>query len=1335
MGYAKRPGLTLAVLSLLVLSTVPPVVPEQLGVEPREVALPGGGANATMELLVKNDTYVLASHVSVEGRPSTTTALRRATPATTVAFSGGVDFLEPDPDMSWYYGDLVGETDLDRAAALDGQYLATSVAAFAYQLFLVDVDPAGLYSLAVGWRGHAGSSDGTTALFGASLYAYLNFSRGWSLLATYGSPTGEDRPMGASELLAPWRYVNRTLTGEWKVIVLAISHTGFNSTLSTDALNVTETHSSWPRPRLDVGADGSTEWGYGTLGGTGELGHAGAFDDGSTEVSFAFEPGGGHNASASLLVPRGSTVEHAFLDYRAFPTLGERGSTGSGAAVPEGGTGPPLQVTGVPPNAHHTNSSALLTDVVKHNITDQQQPLWRQNLRLGHDPLGDFSLAQVITAGRDGALRGVAFYVHDIIESPGNITVQVTDTSSTGPEPSPPYLGEAVLRMADVRTGEWNFVPLTGVQLTEGEQYSIVLMAMDSGSGSVYSTYEIGYNDTSPYAGGQAFVSGCLDGWSQPWSMRNLDLAFRTYVDTAIDPGDAQGLSVGGVAGRYAAGRVYVNLTGVAYVGGNWTFAVSNTNPFDVTFDWAAWTSFLLYADSPRLDVADDGTVDWSGELISTAAPIDIADALNQVLGYADWPDIHVDAWGNELLRVPLNLSVGSEGIVSLELPHLYYTAAMNTTDLSDAVNAAKALATVDVDGLAHVALNLTSASAGVVNVSATRVVYDYPPFALEIEEVLVLEDGPMVDGPLYLDTICFDDYDNNNLNYTVVRDGEEANITFELTAFNAVIFRALANWSGEGWYHVLMRDGRGLVNGTNVFVVRVQPVNDPPLIAGGLGDQTPSFERALGVPIDLVDIDSPPASLTVTTDSPRVTYDADNTTLVFLYPNGSAEEDVAVTVGDGVNSTLYAIHVRPIVSDTPPVVSLPPKLTISLDGQGIIDLAPYATDVESGSSALVWEVTGTSTGFVAVVDGGHVLRVIPVATAPGNYTLPLRVRDPDGNEVDAVAHIELSRALRHAPVILRGPDALPRLLKVERGTELVVPLALNRYWYDQEDYNKPQMVTWEAESLRPRLFSVQVDADRNLHIVASDTVGSGYLTLQLIDSDQLASSIESVQVQVVEPGRGGTSWLLWVLLVFGLVLIVGALLLVSDRRAKAREARGQARVTRTAQTAPAAKVARAVAAPEAASRAPAPEQPAGAGAPQEPVVARIQDVLVIHESTSLVAQMSRGGEPGMTTEKMDELIELSTMFAQERFEGAKVGTIKAFKFDGTEVLVGKGLNYYIVARCSGNVFEQVAGEMKRSIVNIDVQLSERLSKWYPGQRVPELEAELKDLLEGNNSG
>jgi hypothetical protein len=336
---------------------------------------------------------------------------------------------------------------------------------------------------------------------------------------------------------------------------------------------------------------------------------------------------------------------------------------------------------------------------------------------------------------------------------------------------------------------------------------------------------------------------------------------------------------------------------------------------------------------------------------------------------------------------------------------------------------------------------------------------------------------------------------------------------------------------------------------------------------------------------------------------------------------------------------------------------------------------------------------------------------------------------------VHVVANIELTGALRHPPIILRGPDALPRLLKVERGTELVVPLALNKYWYDQEDYNKPQLVTWEAQSLRPKLFKVDVDTDQNLHITASDALGSGYFTLQLIDSDLQPSSIESVQVQVVEPEEAGTSWLMWILLVFALCMVVGALLLVSDRRAKAREARGRARVAYTGQAAPVAKGAGTAAVPAAAPRAPAPEPPVGAGPAAEPVPARIQDILVIHESTSLVAQASKGGEHALASEKLDELIELSTMFAQERFEGAKVGTIKAFKFEGNEVLVGKGLNYFIVARCSGNVFEEVAGEMKRSIVNIDVQLSDRLSTWYPGQRVTELESELKDLLEGPGDG
>ena len=112
---------------------------------------------------------------------------------------------------------------------------------------------------------------------------------------------------------------------------------------------------------------------------------------------------------------------------------------------------------------------------------------------------------------------------------------------------------------------------------------------------------------------------------------------------------------------------------------------------------------------------------------------------------------------------------------------------------------------------------------------------------------------------------------------------------------------------------------------------------------------------------------------------------------------------------------------------------------------------------------------------------------------------------------------------------------------------------------------------------------------------------------------------------------------------------------------------------------------------------------------------------------------MTGDREEELSEEKADELIEMSTLFAQERFEDTKVGTIKAFKFNGEEVLVGKGRYYFLVARCGGTDFDAVAHEMKRSIVNIDVNLAEKLEKWYPGQKVTPLEEEMRELLQAGS--
>ena len=1332
MGYAKRYLLACALVAILLASGLPSAVPQDAGIVPSGAVLPGAGGNATFELPVINRSYVLEASMTVSGGGAETKVVRRATAATALAFSGGVDFTEARPDLSWYMGDVVPPGSVDMAAAIDSQYLTTASALFAYQMFLIDVDPRDLQALSVGWTGHASSTTGTTTLYGASLYVYSNLSREWSLVATYDIDAPDDRGLGSGEKLAPWRYVNRTLPGDTRVIVLVVSHTGFSSTISTDAVNVTETHASYGRPRVDVGADGTVEWGFGTIPATGGLGYVDVFDDGSQEADIAFPTGGGYNSSTSILVPRGATVDRAFLDYVAFPTRGERVASGDGVIAPSGGRAPDLSIGGLPYNAHQTNSSVLLTDATKLNVTEQRQDRREglMSLDLGAGVTSHSSWAQTFTPDRTGRLRGVAVYVVDKFGSPGNVTCKVVTTLSPGGAPTNVAIGqETTIIGDDVVLGAWNYFPIDGAWLDAGTRYALVVMAKNAANGMSIDHYMLGFNATDIYPDGQAFLSESVNA-TTPWQSRPYDLAFRTNMDFAIDPTDAQSLDVAGVPGKFVAGKVYFNVSGVQYAGSNWTFNVTNLNAFDVSFNWTASTDFLLYADSPRLDVGDDESVDWTGELIATAAGLDITSALNAVLAVADWPHVHEDIYGNEFLRVPLNLSAATEGAVALRHPAVHYALSVNTTDVSASVNAAKASLAADAEGLVRVPANVSSDRAGRFNVTGWHLAYDLPPWAIDIPDVEVLEDGPMVGGALYLDTICFDDHDNNALEYTVLRDGGDPNVSFRLMASNALSFSGPTNWTGSATFHVSMRDHRGLVNASNTFRVTILPVNDAPVIVG-LHDLRPMFDIPTVVPLDIVDSDSPLGDLTVTTNSSRATYDAENRSLVLLYPNGSRPEEVRLTVSDRVNASVYTVLVTPIASDTPPVAHLPERFHVNFDSQGLFDLSSYVTDKESPARAMAWSVNGTSQGFISAINGGYMLQLIPVARVPGNYTLRLRVEDPDGNAVDASVIVELSSAQRHAPVILRGDDALPRVLKVERGETLVINLALNRYWYDQEDFNQPSKVRWEAASLRPKLFGVSIDSDQRLHITAEDTLGSGYFTLRLYDSDNLTSPPESVQVQVVEPKAQGTSWVCWALAVLVLVVAVVGLTAVSRRGRRTAPAKVTPRERPPDRSAGGA----AVAGPgvvTATRAAPVPEAPEPAPVP---VPARIQDLLVVHENTSLVAQFSRGGDYALLPEKFDELVELATLFAEERLVGVKVGTIKAFRFDGTEVLVGKGLNYFLVSRCSGNQFDDVAAEMKKSMINIDVQLSERLGKWFPGQKVAELESELKDLIEGPSQG
>jgi hypothetical protein len=252
------------------------------------------------------------------------------------------------------------------------------------------------------------------------------------------------------------------------------------------------------------------------------------------------------------------------------------------------------------------------------------------------------------------------------------------------------------------------------------------------------------------------------------------------------------------------------------------------------------------------------------------------------------------------------------------------------------------------------------------------------------------------------------------------------------------------------------------------------------------------------------------------------------------------------------------------------------------------------------------------------------------------------------------------------------------------------------------------------------------MDSNHKLTITAFENTGAGYFTLRLIDSDGDVSSTESVQVEVVEPASGETAWLTWAAASILLILVVILLMAAARRRGEA--AKGP-------KPKPKPRPVAAIAKPEEPEEEPVEDKDGTQeDVPPEVVPGKIRELLVIHETTSLITQIPGDKEHRLSDDKEDELIEMSTLFAEDRFDDTKVGTIKAFKFNGEEVLVGKGMNYFLAARCSGTDFDEVAHEMKRSIVNIDVNLAETLRKWYPGQKVTPLEEELRELMRGGGA-
>jgi len=851
-----------------------------------------------------------------------------------------------------------------------------------------------------------------------------------------------------------------------------------------------------------------------------------------------------------------------------------------------------------------------------------------------------------------------------------------------GNAPTGTLMATSTISQADHVPQAWNHFTFSPVQVQAGKSYALVFHALDADTQS-YNGYTMGHDENQNYTHGTAYLSLSLDG-SSGWTASMFDMAFRTYMDYEVDAVDAANLTVIGRAGALVSDRVYINVSG---------------------------------------DVGDDGTVEWQGSNVSTVRPLNITEGVQRVVDNVEWPYTFQDLFGNVLYRVPINISSASEGELVLRNLVVHYNGSVTTTDLSEALNELKGLGTADESGIVNITVNVSSKSAGTLTVTSVDILYDLPPYSLAFPDVVVPEDT--VSDPMDLDTVIFDDHDNNNLVFTVVREGGDENVMFNHSTDDMVIFYGPANWSGKAVFHVVAVDSSNLTYRTNPFNVTISSVEDPPLIHGLEEEYVTYFGIEMTVDIVIEDNDTDVQDITITTSTSRVWGDTFNGTLHFLYPFSGVPEVVRINVSDGVAWSLYNINVTPEESNEPPVIDTDGGfgILVYMDSQSEADLRPYASDVESTREDLVWSVLGSPSELVVVMHDGHLLQVIPVTTSEGIHLVALSCADPDGNVAYENLTVEIRAENRHSPVILRGPEALPNVIKVEVDGKTDVNLALQKYWYDQEDYNQPQVLRWEVKSLRPSLFSVDLDSNQKLTITGFGNKGAGYFTILLIDADGDVSNTESVQVVVVEPEETASSW--WLFAVVAVILVVVVVGLMAASRGGEKKVKKD-KIPKTRPT----PVPMTVKEPDERPPVDVPEKVAEEVPPAKVVPGRINEILVIHESTSLITQITRGKEQDLSEEKADELIEMSTLFAQDRFQDTKVGTIKAFKFNGEEVLVAKGRSYFLAARCSGNDFDAVAHEMKRSIVNIDVNLAEKLSNWYPGQTVTPLEEELRELVQ-----
>jgi len=616
---------------------------------------------------------------------------------------------------------------------------------------------------------------------------------------------------------------------------VALQAPGFNATVHIPVpnpsiplaciLNVTTVPGAAPlHPRIDIGADGSTDWDFNAS--YGPFGNQSFFADGMPNLTL--QVAGLSDVLSKTTLPTGAEAVWASMNVTCHPKAPQSAQNSLRNNII-----PPQSIlyeniTGIPRNATGINASVRI-EGGKKTVMDQRQEE-ASDMRIIGNMTTRQSLAQTFSTPVDAELLEVQYYIGNITDTPGTLSAEIRTTDANGIPTDTRISTTMTAPQNSVYAGTWNVASFNGLAIQAGQTYAFVVYARGAMSGRD-SFYGFGCNLSDAYKGGALWVyPGSANASGQPQEVLGADMAFRAVMRINATYLEMMYLRVNGAPPSYSAaeGAYWCNFTDPVYDNGSWPIAIANPYDFNLThLDWSAITWYSRHIENITFDVGNDGTVEAleEGSLDGTRTIILPPGAVNAAFENASSSE--PDKYGMSAGTVEISIFARGYGWLEAGQLRIGYDLSLRVPDFRSAI--AGFLADRP-DGTVDFPVALNASSEGRLRLSSLAAMVDTPPSLISpVPSLSLPEDGSDM-RLLDLREHIRDDIDPV-LVYAVISNSNSSTVLF---GFNGTFLTArtlVANWSGITDVVLEATDSRGQKARTNVFPVWVDPVNDAPVI------------------------------------------------------------------------------------------------------------------------------------------------------------------------------------------------------------------------------------------------------------------------------------------------------------------------------------------------------------------------------------------------------------------------------------------------------------------------------------------------------------------------